>query len=138
MNKRRHVSKAAVAVIAACGLLLSTVVASLVAQTSTTQKPAAAAPAPASTAQKPSSAAPKPASAAPGAPQPAAPTEIDGGWPRDYDMPNDGALRVFQPQIATWDGQKHMVAYSAVSYSAKALRNSSTRRRAGAGSSPCP
>src|SRR5262245_18942081 len=45
--------------------------------------------------------------------------EVDGGWPRDYGTASGGAVRVFQPQIASWDGQKRMVLYSAVSYSAK-------------------
>ena len=43
----------------------------------------------------------------------------DGGWPRDYSAPSGGAIRVFQPQVASWDGQSHMVAYAAVSYTAK-------------------
>jgi len=45
--------------------------------------------------------------------------DVDGGWPRDYDTPSGAALRVFQPQIASWDGQKQMVAFSAVSYTPK-------------------
>src|SRR5262249_8375809 len=53
------------------------------------------------------------------APAGAASQEPDGGWPRDYDTPSGAALRVFQPQIGSWDGQKHMVAFSAVSYTAK-------------------
>jgi hypothetical protein len=119
MNKRRCTLKIAAAVVAACGLFLPTIVAYPVAQTGTTPKPTAAAQTPPpSAAQKPPSPAPKPAGGAPAASQPAPPAD-DGGWPRDYDMPNDGALRVFQPQIASWDGQRHMVAYSAVSYSSK-------------------
>ena len=47
------------------------------------------------------------------------PPEIDGGWPRDYATPSGGTIRVFQPQVASWDGQRHMVAYAAVSYNAK-------------------
>jgi hypothetical protein len=49
----------------------------------------------------------------------AAPKEIDGGWPRDYATASGGTVRVFQPQIASWDGQRRMVAYAAVSYNAK-------------------
>lgn len=52
------------------------------------------------------------------APRAAAP-EIDGGWPRDDATPDGGAIRIFQPQVATWDGQRHMVMYAAVSYTAK-------------------
>jgi hypothetical protein len=57
---------------------------------------------------------PKPAAAAA-----AAPTQVDGGWPRAYQTPSGGKIVVYQPQVATWDSQKHMVAYAAVSYEAK-------------------
>ncbi|MFI5223507.1 MAG: hypothetical protein ACHQX3_04565, partial [Nitrospirales bacterium] len=50
---------------------------------------------------------------------PAVAGEVDGGWPRDYTTPAGAALRVFQPQIASWDGQKQMVAYSAASFTPK-------------------
>jgi hypothetical protein len=43
----------------------------------------------------------------------------DGGWPRDYLTDGGAAIRIYQPQIASWDGQKHMVAHAAVSYSPK-------------------
>jgi hypothetical protein len=57
---------------------------------------------------------PKPAPAAtPTAPGP------DGGWPRDTTTPSGDAIRIFQPQIASWEGQKKMVAYSAVAFNAK-------------------
>src|SRR5438309_316351 len=56
--------------------------------------------------------------AKPAATPAAAPRDADGGWPRDYVTAGGAALRIFQPQVATWDGQKQMVAYSAVSYSA--------------------
>ena len=49
----------------------------------------------------------------------APPAEPDGGWPRAYLTPSGGRVLVFQPQIASWEGQKHMVAYAAVSYQAK-------------------
>src|SRR5712672_226196 len=45
--------------------------------------------------------------------------EIDGGWPRDYTTASGAAMRMFQTQVASWDGQRHMVAYGAVSYSAR-------------------
>jgi len=48
----------------------------------------------------------------------AAPLDVDGGWPRDDVTPGGGAIRIFQPQIASWDGQRKMVLYAAVSYSA--------------------
>jgi hypothetical protein len=56
-----------------------------------------------------------PAGAASAAPAP----DLDGGWPRDYTTAGTAELRIFQPQVASWDGQKHMVAFAAVSYTAK-------------------
>ena len=71
----------------------------------TTQKPAT----PATTTQKPAATA-----------SPAAATQIvDGGWPRLYELKTGGNFLVYQPQIASWENQKKLVAYSAVSYKAK-------------------
>ena len=58
------------------------------------------------------------AAAAPKA-APATPTPGDGGWPRDLVTPAGGAIRLFQPQVASWDGQRKMVWYGAVSFSPK-------------------
>ena len=44
---------------------------------------------------------------------------VDGGWPRAYTTPSGAALIVYQPQVASWDDQKHMAAYAAVSYTPK-------------------
>jgi len=44
---------------------------------------------------------------------------IDAGWPRAYNLPSEAQIVIFQPQVMNWDGQKHMVAMSAVSYVAK-------------------
>ncbi|PTL80307.1 hypothetical protein DAT35_30445 [Vitiosangium sp. GDMCC 1.1324] len=46
-------------------------------------------------------------------------TPPDGGWPRAYTTPKGGRIVVYQPQVASWEGQKHMAAYAAVSYEAK-------------------
>src|ERR1051325_2078499 len=40
----------------------------------------------------------------------------DRGWPRGYNLPNEAQIVLFQPQIASWDDQKHVVALAAVSY----------------------
>jgi hypothetical protein len=40
----------------------------------------------------------------------------DGGWPRGYSLPSESQIIIFQPQVATWNDQKHMVALAAVSY----------------------
>ena len=55
--------------------------------------------------------------------QPAAtstPAPPDGEWPRQYKLPSGGGVLVYQPQIASWERQSHMVAFSAVSHEAKA------------------
>jgi len=43
----------------------------------------------------------------------------DRGWPRGYSLPSEAQMVVFQPQIASWDGQKHVIGFAAVSYVAK-------------------
>ena len=76
---------------------------------------------PAIRAQATQTAAPKTTTQAPAAKPAAKPTQPpppDGGWPRQY-VTNSGAFLVYQPQIATWDDQKRMTAYSAVAYSAQ-------------------
>ena len=40
-------------------------------------------------------------------------------WPRGYSLANEGQVVVYQPQIASWDNQKHLVAMAAASYVAK-------------------
>src|SRR5262245_2750196 len=84
---------------------------------SSTQTP----PAPPKTTPAPPSATPQsktPPATASTTPAPAAatPAPIDGGWPRVYPLANDGNVLVYQPQIASWDNQKHVVAFSAVSF----------------------
>ncbi len=63
----------------------------------------------------PAQAKPAPAQAAPAA---AAVSDrmIDGGWPRAYISGAKAEVLLYQPQIASWDGQKHMVAYAAIAY----------------------
>jgi hypothetical protein len=82
--------------------------------------PAAAtpsAPAP-SAAAPPAAAAPAPSAAAPGAPVEAEAdtTAPDGGWPRAIQTPTGGIIILYQPQVLSWEGQKRLVAMSAVSY----------------------
>ena len=45
---------------------------------------------------------------------------VDGGWPRFYDLPSGGSILLYQPQIASWEKQAHIVAFSAVSHRSKA------------------
>ena len=77
-------------------------------------KPAAPQTQPA--AQKPATPAAKPAASAAAAP--ATPPPVDGGWPRLYDLKSGATYLVYQPQIASWDQQKTMVAFSGVDYRA--------------------
>jgi hypothetical protein len=98
----------AVAAIAALTLVLNPMVPLV---TEAAQVPAAKPPA----ATQPAGA--KPAAAKPAAAKPAAaPAPIDGGWPRAYALPSGASILVYQPQIASWDQQKQLLAFSAVSY----------------------
>jgi hypothetical protein len=78
--------------------------------------PAVAVIAAQATTTKPAPGTTKPAASASPAAQTTAP---DGGWPRLYELNTGGDVLVYQPQVASWDNQKAMVAYSAVSYRAK-------------------
>src|SRR6516225_9580764 len=40
----------------------------------------------------------------------------DGGWPRGYSTPSGGHVLIYQPQVAGWAGQTHLVAYAAVAF----------------------
>jgi len=48
------------------------------------------------------------------------PAAADPDWPRIITLASGDSVLVYQPQIASWDDQKHIVAWSAVSYQAKA------------------
>src|SRR5215470_3530821 len=43
----------------------------------------------------------------------------DRGWPRGYSLPSEAQIVIYQPQIASWDDQKQLVAFAAVSHVAK-------------------
>jgi hypothetical protein len=43
----------------------------------------------------------------------------DRGWPRGFSLPSEAQAILFQPQVASWEGQKHIVGFAAVSYAAK-------------------
>jgi hypothetical protein len=76
--------------------------------------PAATAPA----AKAPAAKAP-PAARPAGAAAPAAP---DGAWPRAYTTASGAALTVYQPQVASWTDQKHIVFYNAMAYLPKGAK----------------
>lgn len=40
----------------------------------------------------------------------------DRGWPRGYKTPGGAQIVLYQPQVASWDEQRRMVAYTAASY----------------------
>ena len=90
--------------------LLGSPIAPLVAQTT---------PAQTATAQTPKTG---PAKAAPAKASPAKAAAVpppDGGWPRAYTTASGAALVFYQPQIAEWKDQKHVIMYAAVSYMSK-------------------
>ena len=66
----------------------------------------------------------KPATAAAAA---ATTAPVDGGWPRVYDLPSGASMLLYQPQISSWDKQKHLVAFSAVSYRTKSAEKPADR-----------
>ena len=96
----------AVAIIATVAILLPPARVAAVGQAAPA-KPATTTGAPASSTQKPP---------APAAPASAASQPIDGGWPRMYDLAAGGSVLMYQPQVSSWENQKHMMAFSAVSY----------------------
>ena len=116
MNVKKRAARAAAAVVAFSVVAQPSLPLVAAGQAPAPSKPAAQ---PAPTATSPPTTTPtgsKPAQAAK-ASAPAAP--IDGGWPRVYDLPSGGNFLVYQPQIASWDKQAHMVAFSAVSLRTK-------------------
>ena len=107
--------KRAAAVATALTMLLepsARIMAAATAQGQTPVKPSS----PAATTSGP--AAPRPGTKPP--PDAAAPGPVDGGWPRVYSLANGGSILVYQPQVASWAKQTHLVAYAAVSYRDKA------------------
>jgi hypothetical protein len=50
-------------------------------------------------------------------PGPQAPGQIsDKPWPRSYNGSSGARIVIYQPQAASWEEQKHLIAYAAVSY----------------------
>jgi hypothetical protein len=112
----------AAAVVAALSLLVQPIAPALADQAS--QAPPAAKPA-APSGQTPPATTPAPTTTpaqktTPASTTATAPAPVDGGWPRVYDLPSGGSILLYQPQIASWDKQKEMTAFSAVSYRSKA------------------
>src|SRR5205823_8676098 len=99
LTRRSSDFRSDVALLTACGLLLST------APPIRAQAPASATPpGPNSGVAAEPAAAGTAATAAPGGP--------DGGWPRRYSTPSGGSGVIYQPQVARWTGQNHLVAHS--------------------------
>ena len=61
----------------------------------------------------------QPAGPTPAAAAVAAAAPVDGVWPRVHNLSSGGSILMYQPQIASWDKQVHLVAFSAVSYRGK-------------------
>src|SRR6187402_1066156 len=110
-NTRFQTARQVTAVMTAVSLMLPSVHVVLMAQTSTAKPP----PATPSTA--------KPATQTSTAKPAAAPVVsdaiVDGGWPRAYLSAAGGQVLIYQPQISTWERQREMLAYAAVSYQMK-------------------
>ena len=98
MTTPGSVPRAAAALLVASGLVLAQIAPVASPQTAPPAKPSTAPPA-----AKPST---------------APPPQEDGGWPRDLVTPSGGTIRIFQPQVASWDGQRRMVMYAAVAFNA--------------------
>ena len=102
-----HRSRPVVAALTIFSVIANPCLPVVVAGSQAAQKPAAQ-----PTAQPAAKAGTNPiAAAAPNAPKPP-----DGGWPRFYGLASGASILLYQPQIASWDQQKHIVAFSAVSY----------------------
>jgi hypothetical protein len=43
----------------------------------------------------------------------------DAPWPRRYQAKDGGVIAIYQPQISSWEKQKHMTLYAAVAYTPK-------------------
>jgi hypothetical protein len=80
------------------------------------QAPASPSPARPATQSKPAAPATGTAKPAAAAAPAAASQPVDGGWPRVYDVSDGASILVYQPQIASWDRQKYVVARAAISY----------------------
>src|SRR4249919_3213072 len=101
MNNRLRSTRGIVALVTSANLVASSWLPAIHAQATQTAAPKTTTQAPAA----------KPAA------KPAQPPPPDGGWPRQYVTKSGAPFLVYQPQIATWDDQKKMTAYSAVAYS---------------------
>ncbi len=43
----------------------------------------------------------------------------DKGWPRGYSLPSEAQIVIYEPQISSWEDQKRLLAFAAISYVAK-------------------
>jgi hypothetical protein len=113
--KQPKPSRRAAAIVAALSVLVPPTVPSMAAAPLQGQAAAQAAP----PAQVPPKAT-TPAGSKPAPPAAAAtPQPVDGGWPRMYALPSGGSILVYQPQVASWEKQAHLMAFSAVSHRTK-------------------
>src|SRR3979490_2847361 len=46
----------------------------------------------------------------------------DGGWPRAFNTASGGRIVLYEPQVASWPDQKHMMMYAAVAYTASGAK----------------
>jgi hypothetical protein len=50
---------------------------------------------------------------------PASQKASDKGWPRGYSLPSEAQIVIYEPQISSWEDQKRLLAFAAISYVAK-------------------
>ncbi len=110
MRKLRTRGGRAVAAVALLSVLVEPSVHLAASQSQPTAKPTAPGPAPSPATSQPG-AKPQPAS---GAATTVAP--VDGGWPRTYAVAGGGSIVVSQPQVASWENQAHLTAFSVVTH----------------------
>jgi hypothetical protein len=103
LTRRSSEFRSSVALLTACGLLFC-------------QAPPIGAQAPVSTTPPGSSSGVVAQEPSAGAAAAAAAAGPDGGWPRGYNTSSGGHVLLYQPQISSWTGQSHLVAYSAVAF----------------------
>ena len=114
-QKKAHRIAAAIAALSVIVEPTARTIAAAASQSQAQSQPAAKpgappAPAPSTATTQPGAKPPLAAVAA------ATPPPVDGGWPRIVNLSNGGSILMYQPQIATWDKQTQMTAFSAVSY----------------------
>jgi hypothetical protein len=54
---------------------------------------------------------------------PSATPLLDGGWPKSFTTPSGARLNLYEPQVASWENQRHVKILGAVSYTPRGAAN---------------